>query len=148
MKPPRYDEYLKMYMEMVQSAKEELKRREKSPVHIPKEKIDREFMGHNWVLLVDPRIGSESHRYGVLMLQNSGVDAKRVTFIQTGSTTVSLTALQQGSVEAAVLSPPFTGVMAEKGFTILARSSNLVEAPWLGLVTSRQKIQRQRDRGS
>lgn len=143
MKPPCYDEYLKMYMEMVQFAKEELKRREKSPVHIPKEKIDREFMGHNWVLLVDPRIGSESHRYGVLMLQNSGVDAKRVTFIQTGSTTVSLTALQQGSVEAAVLSPPFTGVMAEKGFTILARSSNLVEAPWLGLVTSRQKIQRQ-----
>lgn len=46
-KPPRYDEYLKMYMEMVSFAKEDLKRREKSPVHIPKEKIDREFMGHN-----------------------------------------------------------------------------------------------------
>ena len=56
-KPPGYDEYLRMYMEMVTFAKEELKRREKSPVHVPKEKIDREFMGHNWVLLVDPRIG-------------------------------------------------------------------------------------------
>lgn len=92
------------------------------------------------------RIGSESHRYGVLMLQNSGVDAKRVTFIQTGSTTVSLTALQQGSVEAAVLSPPFTGVMARQGFRILMRSRDLIEAPWLGVVTSQQKVQRQPER--
>ena len=60
MKPPGYDEYLRMYMEMVRFAKDEHKRREQSPVHIPKEKIDREFMGHNWVLLVDPRIGFNS----------------------------------------------------------------------------------------
>lgn len=46
------------------------------------------------------RIGSDSHRYAVLMLERSGVDAKKVTFIQTGNTAVSLTALQQVSVEA------------------------------------------------
>jgi len=51
---PSYGEYLKMYMEQVTFAKDELKRREKAPVHIPREKIDREFHGHNWVLLVDP----------------------------------------------------------------------------------------------
>lgn len=89
------------------------------------------------------RIGSESHKYGLLMLEKSGVNTKKVTFIQTGSTAVSLTALQQGSVEAAVLSPPFTGAMAEKGFKIFMKSRDLVESPWLGLVTSRQKIQRQ-----
>ena len=89
------------------------------------------------------RIGSDSHRYAVLMLERSGVDAKKVTFIQTGNTAVSLTALQQVSVEAAVLSPPFTGQMAQKGFKVLAKSRNLIESPWLGLVTSRQKIQRQ-----
>ena len=55
------------------------------------------------------RIGSESHRYGSLILESGGADPKKVTFIQTGSTTVSLTAIQQGSVSAAVLSPPFTG---------------------------------------
>lgn len=87
------------------------------------------------------RLGSESHRYAVLMLENSRVDVKRVTFIQTGSTTVSLAALQQGSVKAAVLSPPFSGQMAQKGFKVLAKSRTLVESPWLGLVTSRQKIQ-------
>jgi NitT/TauT family transport system substrate-binding protein len=89
------------------------------------------------------RIGSESHRYGALMLENSGVDEKKITFIQTGSTTVSLTALQQGSVEAAVLSPPFTGLMAKQGYKVLMNSRDLIEAPWLGVVTSRQKIQKQ-----
>jgi ABC-type nitrate/sulfonate/bicarbonate transport system substrate-binding protein len=89
------------------------------------------------------RIGSESHRYGTLMLESGGADAKKVTFIQTGSTTVSLTAIQQGSVNAAVLSPPFTGIMAEKGFKILARSRSLAEAPWLGLVANRSKIEKQ-----
>ncbi len=90
------------------------------------------------------RIGSESHRYGSLMIENGGADPKKVTFIQTGSTTVSLTALQQASVTAAVLSPPFTGIMAEKGYKILARSRSLLQdAPWLGLVASRQKIERQ-----
>lgn len=91
------------------------------------------------------RLGSDSHRYGVLMLEQSGVDAKKITFLQTGSTTVSLAALQQGAVAAAVLSPPFTGAMAEKGFKVFMRSRALVEAPWLGLVTSRQKLQRQPD---
>jgi ABC-type nitrate/sulfonate/bicarbonate transport system substrate-binding protein len=90
------------------------------------------------------RIGSESHRYGSLMIENGGADPKKVTFIQTGSTTVSLTAIQQGSVTAAVLSPPFTGIMAEKGYKILGRSRSLLQdAPWLGLVASRQKIERQ-----
>jgi ABC-type nitrate/sulfonate/bicarbonate transport system substrate-binding protein len=88
------------------------------------------------------RIGSESHRYGSLMLESGGADPKKVTFIQTGSTTVSLTAIQQGSVNAAVLSPPFTGIMAEKGFKILARSRSLAEAPWLGLVANRSKMDR------
>jgi NitT/TauT family transport system substrate-binding protein len=89
------------------------------------------------------RIGSESHRYGSLMIESGGADPKKVTFIQTGSTTVSLTAIQQGSVDGAVLSPPFTGIMAEKGFKILGRSRALAEAPWLGLVVHRQKIERQ-----
>jgi ABC-type nitrate/sulfonate/bicarbonate transport system substrate-binding protein len=89
------------------------------------------------------RIGSDSHRYGVMMMENSGVDPKKITFIQTGSTTVSLAAVQQGSVAAAVLSPPFTGDMAEKGYKILARTRSLIELPWMGLVTSRQKIEKQ-----
>lgn len=89
------------------------------------------------------RIGSESHRYATLMLENGGADPKKVTFIQTGSTSVSLTAIQQGAVNAAVLSPPFTGIMSEKGYKVLERSRSLAEAPWLGLVANRSKIEKQ-----
>jgi len=89
------------------------------------------------------RIGSDSHRFGSLMLDSGGADSKKVTFIQTGSTTISLTSLQQGAVNAAVLSPPFTGIVAEKGFKILARSRLLTESPWLGLVASKHKIDKQ-----
>src|SRR5262245_14997999 len=93
--------------------------------------------------VADSAKGSERHRYGSLMHDSGGADPKKVSFIQTGSTTVSLTTIQQGSVNAAVLSPPFTGIMAEKGFKILARSRSLAEAPWLGLVANRSKIEKQ-----
>jgi NitT/TauT family transport system substrate-binding protein len=89
------------------------------------------------------RIGSESHKAAVLMLEKSGADVKKVTFLQTGSTTVSMIALQQGSVEAAVLSPPFTGEMVMKGFRVIQRSRGIAEVPSNGLVTSRDKLQRQ-----
>jgi NitT/TauT family transport system substrate-binding protein len=92
------------------------------------------------------RIGSESHKAGLLMLEKSGADVKKVTFLQTGSTTVSMIALQQGSVDGAVLSPPFTGEMVMKGFKVIQRSRGLMEVPSNGLVASREKIQKQPQR--
>ena len=89
------------------------------------------------------RIGSDSHRYGSQLIEIGGADPKKITFIQTGNTTVSLQSLQQGVVNAAILSPPFTGMMAEKGYKILVRSRQLVESPWLGLVANKQKLEKQ-----
>ena len=89
------------------------------------------------------RIGSDSHRYGSMLIESGGADPKKVTFLQTGSTTISLSSLQQGVVNGAVLSPPFTGIVAEKGFKILARSRQLVDSPWLGLVVNKQKLEKQ-----
>ncbi len=57
MKPERFDENAELAMQIVRFAKEENQRRQSSPVHIPKEKIDAQFNGHNFVLMVDPRIG-------------------------------------------------------------------------------------------
>src|SRR4029434_3580481 len=55
--------------------------------------------------------------------------------------------LERGLVEGAVLSPPFTGVMARKGFKILKRSGDVIDdSPFNGLVTTREKIQKQPDR--
>ena len=89
------------------------------------------------------RIGSDSHRFGSQMLELGGADPKKVTFIQTGNTTVSLTSLQQGVVNGAVLSPPFTGIVAEKGYRILVRSRQLIDSPWLGLVANKNKLEKQ-----
>jgi ABC-type nitrate/sulfonate/bicarbonate transport system substrate-binding protein len=93
------------------------------------------------------RIGSESHFNGAVMLEKSGADPKKVTWIQTGSTALNMLPLERGLVEGAVLSPPFTGVMARKGFKILKRSGDVIDAsPFNGLVTTREKIQKYPDR--
>jgi ABC-type nitrate/sulfonate/bicarbonate transport system substrate-binding protein len=69
------------------------------------------------------RIGSESHFNGAVMLENSGADPKKVTWIQTGSTALNMLPLERGLVEGAVLSPPFTGVMAHKGFRLSSEAA-------------------------
>lgn len=89
------------------------------------------------------RIGSESHNAAVWMLSQNNVDVKKVTFIQTGSTTVSMIGLQQKSLEASVLSPPFTGEMVLQGFKVLAKTADVVEAPFNGLATSRERLRTQ-----
>jgi len=93
------------------------------------------------------RIGSESHFNGVVMLEKSGADPKKVTWIQTGSTALNMVPLERGLVEGAVLSPPFTGIMARKGFKIIKRSGEVIDAsPFNGLVTTREKLQNHPDR--
>ena len=88
------------------------------------------------------RIGSESHLNGVMMLEKGGADSKKVTWIQTGSTALNMLPLERGLVEGAVLSPPFTGVMARKGFKILMRSGDVIDSsPFNGLVTTTQRLQ-------
>jgi NitT/TauT family transport system substrate-binding protein len=93
------------------------------------------------------RIGSESHLNGALMLEKGGADPKKVTWIQTGSTALNLVPLERGLVEGAVLSPPFTGMMARKGFKILMRSGDVIDSsPFNGLVTTTQRLQTHPDR--
>lgn len=92
------------------------------------------------------RVGSESYNAGVWMLAHGGVDVKKVTFIQTGSTTVSMIGLHQGSFEASVLSPPFTGEMVVQGFKVLAKTGDAVEAPFNGMATSAEKLRARPER--
>jgi len=92
------------------------------------------------------RIGSESHNAAVWMLAHGGADVKKVTFIQTGSTIVSMIGLQQGSLDGAVLSPPFSGDMAARGYKILARTADAVESPFNGMVTSRERLRSRPER--
>jgi NitT/TauT family transport system substrate-binding protein len=86
------------------------------------------------------RIGSESHNAAVWMLTQNGVDVRKVTFIQTGSTIVSMIGLQQHSLDGSVLSPPFTGEMVVQGFKVLAKTSDVAESPFNGMATSQDKL--------
>jgi sulfonate transport system substrate-binding protein len=92
------------------------------------------------------RIGSESHNAAVWMLTQNGVDVHKVTFLQTGSTIVSMIGLQQNSLEASVLSPPFTGEMVVQGFKVLAKTSDVAESPFNGMATSVEKLRSRPDR--
>lgn len=92
------------------------------------------------------RIGSESHNAAVWMLTQNGVDVRKVTFLQTGSTIVSMIGLQQNSLDASVLSPPFTGEMVVQGFKVLARTSDVAESPFNGMVTSQDKLRSRPER--
>ena len=92
------------------------------------------------------RIGSESHNAAVWMLAQNGVDVKKVTFIQTGSTIVSMIGLQQGSLDASVLSPPFTGEMVIHGFKVLAKTGDVAESPFNGMVTSQERLRHRPER--
>lgn len=86
------------------------------------------------------RIGSESHNAAVWMLMQNGVNVRKVTFIQTGSTIVSMIGLQQGSLDGSVLSPPFSGEMVVQGFKVLAKTSDVAESPFNGMATSQDKL--------
>ncbi len=92
------------------------------------------------------RIGSESHNAALWMLTQNGVDVRRVTFIQTGSTIVSMIGLQQNSLEASILSPPFTGEMVVQGFKVLAKTSDVAESPFNGMATSQEKLRTRPER--
>lgn len=92
------------------------------------------------------RIGSESHNAAVWMLMQNGADVKKVTFIQTGSTIVSMIGLQQNSLDASVLSPPFSGEMVLQGFKVLAKTGDVAESPFNGMATSQDKLRTRPER--
>lgn len=80
------------------------------------------------------------------MLSQNGVDVKKVTFIQTGSTIVSMVGVQQHSLDAAVLSPPFTGERVVQGYKILAKTADVVETPFNGMATSHARLRSRPER--
>ena len=93
------------------------------------------------------RIGTGPHFFGVMMLERSGADPKKVIWTQTIDSALDKVFLEQGRVEGAVLSPPETGMMVEKGFKILKRNRDVIEtSPGNGLVTTREKIHSHPDR--
>jgi NitT/TauT family transport system substrate-binding protein len=90
------------------------------------------------------RIGSQSHTLTRSMIRQSGINPDAVTYIQTGSTSNSYSALNARSVDAATLSIPFNVLLKEKGFNQLASTANVGVFPNTGLQVPRAKLEKNR----
>jgi NitT/TauT family transport system substrate-binding protein len=90
------------------------------------------------------RVGSQSHALTRSMIKQAGINPDAVTYIQTGSTSNSYSALTAGSVDAATLSIPFNVLMKQKGFNQLVSTSNVGVFPNTGLQVPRAKLDKNR----
>ncbi len=87
------------------------------------------------------RIGSLQHLVVRLLLKAKGTDPEKVSFIQTGSVSNTVTSLGQGAVSAAVLSGPHNVIMTQKGFRQIGSADELpMQFPTSGLVVNDAKL--------
>ncbi len=81
------------------------------------------------------RLQSVSHLIGKAMVSHVGFNPDAdVIFLGTGETSTSFAALEAGSIDAAVLSPPFSSELASRGYAALTHASDLPDrTPFTGL---------------
>ena len=76
-----------------------------------------------------------------MMFRYSGVDPeKEIKILALGSDSARFTALKEGIVDVAVISPPADSEGKKLGFTVLARAYELFKFPFVGLGTNVKKI--------
>ena len=81
-----------------------------------------------------------------MMLKYSGVEPeKEMKIISLGSDRARFTALKEGIVDVAVISPPADLEGKKLGFTVLAKAYELFKFPFVGLGTSVKKINERPD---
>jgi NitT/TauT family transport system substrate-binding protein len=81
-----------------------------------------------------------------MMFRYSGVDPeKEIKILALGSDSARFTALKEGIVDVAVISPPADSEGKKLGFTVLARAYELFKFPFVGLGTSVKKINERPD---
>jgi NitT/TauT family transport system substrate-binding protein len=90
------------------------------------------------------RVGSQSHALTRSMIKQAGINPDAVTYIQTGSTSNSYSALDAGAVDAATLSIPFNVLLKQKGYNQLASTNNIGVFPNTGLQVARAKLDKNR----
>ncbi len=79
-------------------------------------------------------------------LKKMELQEKDVAFISTGGTATSFATLTSGQVAGAVLTPPFDDKAVSLGFKKFLFLGDLVDIPYVGLVTSQAEVKGHRDR--
>ena len=90
--------------------------------------------------------GNPPHVVGQMILRHYGLDPeKEVKFLAAGDNQNRLARMNQGLVEAAVVSPPFDLAGKKMGFHVLANAYELFTYPDVGLIASAKKIKEKPD---
>ncbi|MEK7230021.1 MAG: ABC transporter substrate-binding protein, partial [Candidatus Binatota bacterium] len=90
-------------------------------------------------------IRTAAHNFVLAGLKKMELAEKDIGFISTGGTASSFAALASGQVAGAVLTPPFDDKAVSLGFKKFLFLGDLVDIPYVGLVTSQAEVKTHRD---
>jgi ABC-type nitrate/sulfonate/bicarbonate transport system substrate-binding protein len=90
------------------------------------------------------RPGSSPYAYFEAGLARAGLSTTDLSLLFTNGTQDNFAALIAGTIDGAVLSPPFDAEAAERGFPEVAFFGDLLEIPYIGLATTEGYLQEHR----
>jgi NitT/TauT family transport system substrate-binding protein len=89
--------------------------------------------------------GGTPHSEAIMILRKYGMNEKDVIFLQIGGSSTRYTALDSGSIDAAMLTPPFNKLAHKHGFNEILSFNEIMDIPLGGLAVHVQKIKEQPD---
>jgi NitT/TauT family transport system substrate-binding protein len=90
--------------------------------------------------------GGTPHSEAVMILRKYGMNPEKdVTFLQIGGSSSRYTALESGSIQAAMLVPPFNNFAQKRGFNQLLSFNEIMNIPLGGLAVHTQKMKEKPD---
>jgi NitT/TauT family transport system substrate-binding protein len=90
--------------------------------------------------------GGTPHSEAVMILRKYGMNPEKdVTFLQIGGSSSRYTALDSGSIDAAMLVPPFNKLAAKRGFNEILSFNEIMSIPLGGLTVHTQRIKERPD---
>ena len=90
--------------------------------------------------------GGTPHSEAVMILRKYGMNPEKdVTFLQIGGSSSRYTALESGSIQAAMLVPPFNKLAQKRGFNELLSFNEIMNIPLGGLAVHTQRMKEKPD---
>jgi ABC-type nitrate/sulfonate/bicarbonate transport systems, periplasmic components len=90
--------------------------------------------------------GGTPHSEAIMILRKFGMNPEKdVTFLQIGGSSSRYTALESGSIQAAMLVPPFNNFAVQHGFHQLLSFNEVMNIPLGGLAVHTQKMKEKPD---
>jgi NitT/TauT family transport system substrate-binding protein len=90
--------------------------------------------------------GGTPHSEAVMILRKYGMNPEKdVTFLQIGGSSSRYAALDSGSIDAAMLVPPFNKLAAKRGFNEILSFNEIMSIPLGGLTVHTQRIKEKPD---